>query len=252
YLLLDVLKQSQPSYSKAGGFLTEDSRNFEQNLKWKRKYCDFSDSEDNENDKLEILGESSSTIDNDNNNEGGFLSGYAEDGGRICRDCEKSFSSSYLLTYFKHPVCDDCKNTKDVHLLITRTDAKQEFLLKDMDFDKRKPRLRFISRKNPHNARWGDMRLYLRSQVEKRAAEIWGSIEAMQEAKERRDANRTTLKHKRFEKKLKQLRQQVRSDLYAKPLKSHEHEYGEEICDTGNTFYKLCKTCSHKFEYEKL
>lgn len=51
------------------------------------------------------------------------------------------------------------------HKLISRTEAKQNFLLKDCDLDQREPPLRFILRKNPHNPRWGDMKLYLKTQV---------------------------------------------------------------------------------------
>lgn len=62
-----------------------------------------------------------------------------------------------MLLYFRD---DD-----DKHALITRTDARQEYLLKDCDLDLREPILRFILRKNPHNPRWGDMKLYLRTQA---------------------------------------------------------------------------------------
>lgn len=51
------------------------------------------------------------------------------------------------------------------HKLITRTEAKTQYMLKDCDFDMRKPPLRFISKKNPHNPRYGDMKLYLKAQV---------------------------------------------------------------------------------------
>lgn len=37
--------------------------------------------------------------------------------------------------------------------------------MKDCDFDLRIPVLKFIVRKNPHNDRWGDMKLYLEQQV---------------------------------------------------------------------------------------
>lgn len=52
-----------------------------------------------------------------------------------------------------------------MHKLISRTEAKQRYLLKDCDLDKREPPLRFILKKNPHNPRWGDMKLYLQLQV---------------------------------------------------------------------------------------
>ena len=51
------------------------------------------------------------------------------------------------------------------HQLVSRSDAKKNFLLKDCDLDLREPPLRCILRKNPHNPRWGDMKLYLRTQV---------------------------------------------------------------------------------------
>ena len=42
-----------------------------------------------------------------------------------------------MLRTFEYEVCDKCKDTeKDgKHELITKTDAKNEFLLKDIDFD---------------------------------------------------------------------------------------------------------------------
>lgn len=58
-----------------------------------------------------------------------------------------------------------CRDAEDKHKLITRTEAKEEYLLKDCDLDKREPVLRFIVKKNPHNPRWGDMKLYLKLQV---------------------------------------------------------------------------------------
>jgi DNA-repair protein complementing XP-A cells len=49
--------------------------------------------------------------------------------------------------------------------LVTKTDARTEYLLTDTDLEKRQPPLRYIVRKNPHNERWGDMKLYLKLQV---------------------------------------------------------------------------------------
>lgn len=54
---------------------------------------------------------------------------------------------------------------EDKFPLITKSDAKKKYLLKDADFDMREPALKFILKKNPHNQRWGDMKLYLESQV---------------------------------------------------------------------------------------
>lgn len=62
-------------------------------------------------------------------------------------------------------MCDACRDGETKHSLITRTDAKNEYLLKDCDLDKREPILRFLRAKNPHNKHWGDMKLYLSLQV---------------------------------------------------------------------------------------
>uniref|UniRef100_A0A671MPB8 XPA C-terminal domain-containing protein n=1 Tax=Sinocyclocheilus anshuiensis TaxID=1608454 RepID=A0A671MPB8_9TELE len=73
---------------------------------------------------------------------------------------------SYLSNSFDLSVCDKCRYDNDVkHKLISRTEAKQNFLLKDCDLDQREPPLRFILRKNPHNSRWGEMKLYLKTQA---------------------------------------------------------------------------------------
>lgn len=61
------------------------------------------------------------------------------------------------------PIFRDANDDK--YSLITRTDARQHYLLKDCDLDLREPVLRFILRKNPLNPNWGDMKLYLALQA---------------------------------------------------------------------------------------
>lgn len=90
-----------------------------------------------------------------------------------CTECNNQFIESYLLKNFAYSVCDKCRDPDDKHSLITRTEAKNEYLLKDCDLDKREPILKCIIRKNPHNVRWGEMKLYLHLQIEKRALEVW-------------------------------------------------------------------------------
>lgn len=60
----------------------------------------------------------------------------------------------------------DFRDDDEKHALITKTEAKTEYLLKDSDLEKREPLLRHIICKNPHNERWGSMKLFLRSQVD--------------------------------------------------------------------------------------
>ncbi|OBS57142.1 hypothetical protein A6R68_11735, partial [Neotoma lepida] len=59
----------------------------------------------------------------------------------------------------------------DKHKLITKTEAKQEYLLKDCDLEKREPALRFIVKKNPRHSQW-ELRRAVRSSVWKREAAV--------------------------------------------------------------------------------
>ncbi|XP_074787959.1 DNA repair protein complementing XP-A cells isoform X1 [Athene noctua] len=170
----------------------------------------------------------------------------------ICGDCGKEFMDSYLMQHFDWATCDNCRDTEDKHKLITRTEAKEEFLLKDCDLDKREPVLRFIVKKNCHNPRWGDMKLYLKPQVVKRSLEVWGSEESLQEAKELRRDNREKMKQKKFDKKVKELRRAVRSSLWKKKSSIHEHEYGPEENIGEDTYKKTCTVCGHELTYEKM
>lgn len=90
-----------------------------------------------------------------------------------CLECKEQYIESYLMKNFEYSVCDKCRDPDDKHSLITRTEAKNEYLLKDCDFDRREPPLKCIIRKNPHNVRWGEMKLYLHLQIEQRALEVW-------------------------------------------------------------------------------
>ncbi|KIH56825.1 DNA repair protein [Ancylostoma duodenale] len=81
---------------------------------------------------------------------------------------------SWLWERYNHPVCDGCRDDLGEHKLIPRTEAKSTYLLKDCDLDLRNPPLRFWAKKNPHNPRYGDMKLYLKCQVVERMLEIYG------------------------------------------------------------------------------
>ena len=171
-----------------------------------------------------------------------------------CDECQQEFKDSYLLKTFDLAVCDKCRDPDEKHSLITKTEAKQEYLLKDCDFDKREPPLKFITRRNPHNSNWGDMKLYLQLQIEQRALEVWGTEEKLLEEKELRDIKREGTKIKKFNKKIKQLRMQVRSSIYDKTTKaSHTHEFGEDTYNEDNdTYTHTCVTCGYEETYEKM
>lgn len=68
--------------------------------------------------------------------------------------------------------------------------------------DKREPKLKFTLKRNPHNKRWGEMKLYLELQIAERAFEVWGSEEALEEERDKREKKREDIKKKKFDKKL--------------------------------------------------
>ncbi|XP_069633827.1 DNA repair protein complementing XP-A cells isoform X2 [Haliaeetus albicilla] len=154
--------------------------------------------------------------------------------------------------YLSHHHFTSSRDAEDKHKLITRTEAKEEYLLKDCDLDKREPVLRFIVKKNPHNSRWGDMKLYLKLQVIKRSLEVWGSEESLQKAKELRRDSREKMKQKKFDKKVKELRRAMRSSLWKKEASIHEHEYGAEENIDEDVYKKICTVCGHELTYEKM
>lgn len=162
----------------------------------------------------------------------------------FCKTCKYYFHS------------DANRDDRGKHCLITRTDAKSEFLLKDCDMDRREPVLPFLVKKNPHERAKGDMRLYLRSHVRERAIEVYGSQEAIDEERDRRSNKRKDRKHKEFNKKITELRMSVRSSLYARSSDSrdHVHQFGDEVCvDEDNDMYeRSCQTCDYVNRYEKL
>ncbi|XP_040337707.1 DNA repair protein complementing XP-A cells isoform X1 [Herpailurus yagouaroundi] len=135
----------------------------------------------------------------------------------ICEECGKEFMDSYLMNHFDLATCDNCRDADDKHKLITKTEAKQEYLLKDCDLEKREPALKFIVKKNPHHSQWGDMKLYLKLQIVKRSLEVWGSQEALEEAKEVRQENREKMRQKKFDKKVKVNKEHPVSELPAVP-----------------------------------
>ncbi|KAF6034577.1 XPA [Bugula neritina] len=169
-----------------------------------------------------------------------------------CVECCRPFTLSFLRSKFKVNVCDDCHD-RETHRLITRTTAKTRYLLKDSDLDKREPILQFVTKKNPRNNYWGEMKLYLESQCHDRAMEIWGSMENIEEEATKRKILSAKSKAKKYDKKMNELKKEVRSSLYKVELSGHTHQYSEETYNEETDEYsKSCITCNHTLTYEKM
>lgn len=171
-----------------------------------------------------------------------------------CTACTEPYTESYLLEKFGLSVCDKCRDQDGEHALITRSEAKAEYLLKDCDLDKRQPPLRYICRKNPHNERWGEMKLYLHLQVEERALEVWGSEDGLMAQREKRDEKRDKAKLSKYNKNMKQLRMEMRSSLFDRTSAGpHQHRFGEETYDEEKDVYtQVCVECAFSQSYEKM
>ncbi|UYV65755.1 XPA [Cordylochernes scorpioides] len=145
-----------------------------------------------------------------------------------------------------------CRDKEGEHKLISKTDAKKEFILSDVDLERREPKLQFILRKNPHRM-GGEMKLYLYSQMKERALEVWETEEGLEEAREQRKSNKRKRQQNAFEKKMKDMRKQARGSKTPASLLAHNHDYGEEEHDPDeDTYSKSCQTCGHQITYEKM
>ncbi|XP_068912313.1 DNA repair protein complementing XP-A cells homolog [Tenebrio molitor] len=171
----------------------------------------------------------------------------------ICKKCKKPFAVSWLFDNFLFKCCNSCKDLEE-HKLITKTEALNMYLLRDYDLDKREPPLKYITRKNPHNVRWGEMKLYLQLQIEERALEVWGSEEQIEEERQRRQEKKVIAKTKKYNKHLKELRMSMRSGLYDRTsVAAHVHEFGPETYNKEeDTYSRNCLTCSYAETFEKM
>jgi DNA-repair protein complementing XP-A cells len=178
------------------------------------------------------------------------------------------FLTSYLYKNFNESICDTCREKYSIndekddcddeqsirYSLITRTLAKDKYLLTDYDLDKREPILKCIEKKNPHNQHWGIMRLYLRCQIQRLSNQIHeGKTE---EKFFQREEKKAENKRKKYEKKIEQLRFDVRTSLQTKRIKNlHEHIYDEKNIQydkTTDIYTKTCLECGYQYEYEEM
>lgn len=172
-----------------------------------------------------------------------------------CLDCGRALAHSYLLDAFDHPVCDDCRDDEDAHALLTRTEAKERYLLRDCDLDAREPPLRCVRRRNPHRAHYSDMRLYLRAQVAERALLVWGGEEALEAERAARAERRAKAARTAERRRLRELRLAARSSLLrVRGAAPHEHAWGpERLLDAAADLYsRACAGCGHVETYEKM
>lgn len=79
-----------------------------------------------------------------------------------CGACQLPRHNTLWLNTFGILVCNSCKYGNPLYDVITKTKAKDEYLVTDTDLQS----LGFLSKPNPRKPMWAPMRLFLRSQVE--------------------------------------------------------------------------------------
>lgn len=109
-----------------------------------------------------------------------------------------------------------------------------------------------MRRRNPHGSRLGDMRLYLRAQVEARAGSVWGSPAALAAERARRSEARARSQQSATARRLRALRMDVRSSLFDRTRAAHAHEFGAEQYDADSEQYSRACACGHVETYEKM
>ena len=139
----------------------------------------------------------------------------------VCTDCRDAHGQANFFEAFRLNVCYDCqrwvaflgahlvapahclltavgggavrrvaKGPGGKYQVITKSKAKDEYLLTDRQLNREYGGLGCIVQPNPHDRRYGDMKLYLRSQAEELALQTWGTDEALFSEKERRTEER--------------------------------------------------------------
>ncbi|CAM9753888.1 unnamed protein product [Chrysoparadoxa australica] len=92
---------------------------------------------------------------------------------------------SYWEAFGVH-VCKNCKSSKDEYKLISKKQAKEDYLLPDGDINV----LKYIEKENPHHQGFSRMKLYLRSQAHYRSMLRWGTEAKLDDEKQRREAQK--------------------------------------------------------------
>ena len=171
-----------------------------------------------------------------------------------CNDCGQEFYESLLRKQFAVNVCDACRrmNEDGKYSLVTKTEARQEYLLTETDLDASFGGLRCIEKKNPQNERWGMMKLYLRGQVEKICFDRYGGEQGLDEEIVRRSKEKLVNQEKKQKRKVAQMRKETLTSLWRKPDKAHEHHFGPEEAKDGGLFVKRCEECDFEVEFEKM
>lgn len=104
--------------------------------------------------------------------------------GDLCGKCPVDHD---LCEYFNEMVCKSCKfNAGNTYKTISRSECMATYLISEESMKV----LKFMSKDNPHHPGWTPMKLYLRKHVMAMAVERFGSLEALELERKKRESSK--------------------------------------------------------------
>ncbi|KAJ7919114.1 hypothetical protein B0H13DRAFT_2230997 [Mycena leptocephala] len=170
-----------------------------------------------------------------------------------CRECQSiSIDHNYRKT-FGCLVCKTCQNDHpEKYSLLTKTECKQDYLLTDPEL-RDEELLPHMLKANPHKSTYSNMMLYVRYQVEEFAWKKWGSPEALDAEYERRTAEKSKKKNRKFEEGLRDLRRRTKESVWQrKQDEEHKHVFGPIQARRGEAGQQVCHECGFTVDFEEL
>jgi DNA-repair protein complementing XP-A cells len=190
-----------------------------------------------------------------------------------CVECRQVNGQAKFFDAFGVSVCYECqraaKGAGGKYQVVAKCKAKDEYLLTDRQLDRERGGLGCLTQANPHDSRYGDMRLYLRTQVEELALGVWGSDEALFVEKERRSQERLQRAETRKRKAAANASQPggrgvtkpgsarraeaAAAALARRAAESHTHDFlpDEEYDVEADLWTKRC-ACGFEVKYERI
>lgn len=194
----------------------------------------------------------------------------------ICEECGEASGQPKFFAAFGVSACYDCQQAArgpgGKYELIIKTKVKGEYFLTDRQLTKERGGLGCLLRPNPYaqsgRSHGGDMKLFLRTQVEALALQAWGSSEGLFNERERRMSDRVVKGEARKRKAAE--REQARRDgailvpqakrpaaaakhvAQQSAFVSHAHVFlpDETYDEAKDTWTKRC-ACGFEVEYER-
>ncbi|KAF7319993.1 DNA repair protein RAD14 [Mycena kentingensis (nom. inval.)] len=170
-----------------------------------------------------------------------------------CRECGSMSIDELYRKNFGCLVCKKCQNeSPEKYSLLTKTECKLDYLLTDSEL-RDEDALPHMLKANPHKSTFANMMLYVRYQVEEFAWKKWGSPEALDAEYEKRTAEKSKKKNRKFEESLRDLRRRTKESVWQKRQdEEHKHVFGPQNTQRGASGEQVCHTCGFTVEFEEL